>query len=791
MLAQNAKLSFASRAEALMCQLAALYGIERCYRDVWGKWRQASASTVMRVLATLGAEVSGFDWDGWEPSRSKAGSREERLLEKALRTRESEATRRLVEPVYVAWRGKLTLAVHQTAWSRLGAPDGWVYFALSLEEGGEVTKAVRVSTLVSGKPVHLCWDLPLGYHRLAVEGAGLSEVALVISAPPTCWPPGLSRETGRLVSDKTRPEEDAAQTQLFGPGWGVFAPVYALPSLGRRNQAGNNEGVAWVGLGDLGDLAELRRLVGRLGGSVVATLPLLGLLRDGIPAGVSRGSRAAGRGSEGETVDFVFDPSPYRPSSRLFFDELYLAVDRTPEWKECTCLRKTWESGLQAQAAKLAEGSLVDYAEVAALKRRLITTASRCFFEHSEGSRRESLAAYLGAHPEAERYAQFCADHGSLCQQGQGRRDEIVRSYLYAQWQLDEQLNGTSCGDSHIRDARVVGLMLDLPVGVHPRGFDVWRWPELFARDMSIGAPPDLFFEEGQNWACPPLQPEAMRRDGYAYLASCLRHHMQHSTHLRVDHIMWLHRAYWIPEGKPAAEGVYVTYPTDELYAVLCLESWRHRTVVVGEDLGTVGRGVRARLRRHGVLGTWVLQGALRPRAARAVRPAPPHSVALLGTHDMFPFAGYVEGKDISVRIESGRVGAATARRALAARRRLLARLAHDLCAGPSESLGASPGTGTGDLRGTQALPETTTLLRLVLSFLGQSDAPLVLVGLRDLLLESEPENIPGTGPERSNWRRRLQASPEQIEAALVEAAALLRRSGAPGPLLQCPANAS
>ncbi len=94
---------------------------------------------------------------------------------------------------------------------------------------------------------------------------------------------------------------------------------------------------------------------------------------------------------------------------------------------------------------------------------------------------------------------------------------------------------------------------------------------------------------------------------------------MRHARYLRIDHVMSLHRLFWVPEGTEPTDGVYVTYPADELYAVLCLESHRHQTVVVGEDLGTVPAGVRSAMRRHRLLRTWVLQAALRPRAAEPV----------------------------------------------------------------------------------------------------------------------------------------------------------------------------
>ena len=191
----------------------------------------------------------------------------------------------------------------------------------------------------------------------------------------------------------------------------------------------------------------------------------------------------------------------------------------------------------------------------------------------------------------------------------------------------------------------LAGLFLDLPLGVHPGGFDSWRWPEVFVSGISTGAPPDSFFSGGQDWNFHPLHPERIRERGHQYLARSVHHHMRHANYLRVDHVMSLHRLFWVPEGMSPKEGVYVAYPSEESYAVLAVESHRNRTLVVGEDLGTVPAGVRASMRRHGVLGTWVMQSSMRSRGPKVVGAVPRCVVASLNTHDMFPFAGFPAGR--------------------------------------------------------------------------------------------------------------------------------------------------
>jgi 4-alpha-glucanotransferase len=101
----------------------------------------------------------------------------------------------------------------------------------------------------------------------------------------------------------------------------------------------------------------------------------------------------------------------------------------------------------------------------------------------------------------------------------------------------------------------------------------------------------------------------------------------------------------------------------------------------------------------------------------------------------MFPFAGFVEGDDIRIRLATGQVNEGGARREAAARARLVARL----------RVWAEEQQSDADL------------LRALLKHLRRSPAGLTLVNLEDLLLETRPQNVPGTGPEWGNWRRKAR----------------------------------
>jgi 4-alpha-glucanotransferase len=392
-----------------------------------------------------------------------------------------------------------------------------------------------------------------------------------------------------------------------------------------------------------------------------------------------------------------------------------------------------------------------------ALQRRVLEILADHFFrEPSE--RQAALDGYLAENPEAESYARFRA--AADRQPGpwptwpeplrSGRiapadyDEQICRRHLYAQWQAAEQFQAAA------RRARELKLVwyLDYPLGVSGDGYDVWRRPELFVRGASGGAPPDSFFTRGQDWGFPPLHPEAIRRDHYRYLIASLGQHLRYAGALRIDHVMSYYRLYWVPQGMPAKDGVYVRYPMDELFGVLTLESHRHRAEVVGENLGTVPPEVDAALAQHGVDGMYVVQYELQPEPARALRPVPAGSVAGLNTHDMPAFATFWSGLDIDDRMDLGLIDAAAAspqRDTRAAMRVALIKLLE------SEGL----------LK--DGLTNTESVLEASLTLLARSPAAVVLVGLEDLWGETQPQNTPGTLHERANWQRKTKLRFEEF----------------------------
>jgi len=365
------------------------------------------------------------------------------------------------------------------------------------------------------------------------------------------------------------------------PVWGAFAPLYSMRSA-RSDRFGG---------ADFKDLGRAIEWINSLGGDAVGTLPLL--------------------------ATFEGDDSPYLPVSRRLWNELYLDLDEIPEVEGLP-------DGFERESAALAAMDLVDYPRLAKHRRSVLADAAKRLYA-SSSTRRDELERWLLAHPLVDEYAAF-----------RGGSDESERRYhRYVQWQCRQQLDVLT---HH-------GLYLDLPVGVHPEGFDAWREREVFAQGVAVGAPPDALFAGGQNWAVPALHPQRSRAQGHRYFAECVRTHTELARALRIDHVMGLYRRYWIPPGFEPTEGIYVDMPANELVAVLAIESQRHETVIVGEDLGTVQPRVREDMATHDMRRLHVAQFSLDEPVAHS-------SVASLNTHDTPLFGAFWDGDDARGELE-------------------------------------------------------------------------------------------------------------------------------------------
>ena len=429
--------------------------------------------------------------------------------EKSLKTLLEKPFKRALPPVLIVRREQETVKVPVTF--AANAEDSSFDYEIVLENGEKLTGKKDVAILpvseerTIGKKTYeqriFRFDVPelLGYHTLTVSGKDVVKQGRTMSlivVPEKCYTPEMMQHGGKP--------------------WGFPVQLYALRS--ERN---------W-GIGDFTDLKELCAVAKGFGADIVGINPI--------------------------NVAFVANwetASPYYSSTRLFLNPLYIDVDAVAgaekvlkKWKKSAEVRDGLE---RAKASRL-----VDYTTVGTLK----TEALRLLFAAFKGDKDfdvfcaengkdlddaalyQALSVFFvndrGRHasaddldhaldkmatiddlylrkgcgfkswgkayssPDTEQARRFAADHA----------DEI-RFYKFIFWIADRQFNAAS--EASEKAGLGVGLYQDLAVGVASESAETWGDQQLFATDLSIGSPPDMFNANGQEWGVAPMRPDVMR----------------------------------------------------------------------------------------------------------------------------------------------------------------------------------------------------------------------------------------------------------------------------------------
>ncbi len=727
----------------ILDRLAALAGIEPAYHDIWGEGRALSGPSKSALLAAMGLAAATVA----EAEKSLAG------LERA-------AWQRLLDSVVVrVARGDASLAapIHHPA----SAVAGYLAWTLTEEDGARHRGRVRVADLplmarhaigtetFERRALALPANLPLGYHRLeaVLEGCGdpIADATTLIVAPSQCYLP---------------------DTLTKAPGlWGFALQIYGL--AGPRS---------W-GMGDFGELGRFAERARELGANVIGLNPTNAL--------------------------FIGNPahaSPYAPSHRGFLNPLYIEIEAVPEFAACEPARiDVAAPAFQARLAAARASRDVDYVAVAALKLPILERLYATFRATASEARAADFARFrtaggaaladfaifeaLSEHfrdgkighfpwrdwpaayrdPASPEVAAFAVAH-----------DERLGFHQYLQWEAERQLAAAAAR----AQGMALGLYRDLALGADPHGAEGWIQQRSLAFGAALGAPPDPFNPQGQNWGLPPFNPIALRERAYGPFIDLLRANMRHAGALRIDHVLGFNRLFWIPAGEAAASGGYVRAPLDDLVAITALESQRARCVVVGEDLGTVPDGLRERLAAAAILSCRLLYFERDPDGAFHRPEAYPALAHLaVGTHDLPTLPGYWRDRDIEVFAALGLFPSAAAEQnarvdRAAARQALIVALIDE---GLWPEGRAVPASASDDL------------VAAAYAFLARAPGRLLMVQLEDVLGQLEQTNLPGTTSGHDNWCRKLPVSGEALanDPRLTSLARLLRAirpAGAAGP---------
>ncbi len=687
--------------------LAKTAGLMTSYKSAGsGKPVHAPAHSLIAALNSLGIAIDS-------PAQA----------EKTLATILADRAKTPLEPVYTSTADRPATVTYRLKTTRAGQPkaNGRVSVSIQLESGETQTLPVSLADcavvsakLPDGSTAHAAKlklpKLPMGYHTLRTKAGPREDEALIISAP--------------TVSYQT-PEDDHGNPLK---SLGLFCPTYAIRSH-------NN-----LGVGNLTDLRQLAEWAHDHGCDLSSTLPLLAVFNDDSQ---------------------LFEPAPYSPVSRNFWNELFLDAQRTSTFENSKTARKIASSAAftkQRDALRNREDT-VDYRAAAKLQNQLLDALANDFFNNG-GNTSPAFKAFLEAQPDAKTYARFratCEKRGEAWRTWPDRMrngslkpadadPQAEKRHLYAQFAMTTQMAEFS-EDMASRGGR---LYLDLAIGVHPDGFDVWNNQQAFMLGSVVGAPPDPMFTEGQNWGFPPLHPEVIREQRYKPIIDAIRTHTDHAHFLRLDHVMGFHRLFLIPESLPASEGVYARYHDDELFAMLSLESHRAGCRLIGENLGTVPQRVEQLMTKHKVGKLYVGQFEMTGKASRGMRPVPRDVAASLNTHDLPTFANNFNATDMPERIEAGVFNPDLAEDEIKNRLKGSNAVAKWLAK-------------RGEIKSENAKP--TEIAIALYRYLAASDAELALVNIEDLWGETRWQNIPGTTTEHDNWQHKLAKTLDEITA--------------------------
>lgn len=609
----------AERLARPLIKLAKACSVATFYIDQVGNYTEITDEALQGVLAALGY-----------PAYS-----DEDIAESYKQVMHHKANQ-LIAPTIVSFNGSVTRVPVQD--KGLATSSNNIRVTVNFENGvtdNDGASSITLSATNDEKGnfyVELPDDLPMGYHT--VHAQIISETGAVLAKAEATLIAALAKiPVPQSVQERHR--------------WGFMTQLYSV-----RSQE------SW-GVGDYGDLRRLLKDAASIG---KADFMLINPIHAAAPV-------------------TPLEPSPYLPESRRFLNVTYIRPQDIPEFAELS--EEDRQKVQELHDSVKARNDDPNPMDINAAWDAKLPALHIIFNQPRSTEREQAFADFKQRSGEdLDAFATWCVafevwgapwgDNLWFDTTGKGSPEietlkhdhaELLEFYRWLQWIADEQI---AAAHSEAKEAGMaLGLMQDMAVGVHGFGADVWWSPERFANGVSVGAPPDFYNQQGQDWGQPPFDPNYLEETGFIAYRDMVHNVFLHAGAVRIDHMLGLFRLWWIPRGQGAKNGAYVYYNSDAMLAVLTIEATRAGGLVIGEDLGTVPKYVTKILAAHGVLGTVVewfthdddAEKAAKKAGKKELIYADPstyreYALASVTTHDLPPTAGYLAFEHVKLREE-------------------------------------------------------------------------------------------------------------------------------------------
>jgi 4-alpha-glucanotransferase len=694
--------------DELINELAELCGIIPEYWDIFGNKHITSIETKKAILKAMKLDIDS-----------------EESIKNAIYAKKAYPWNRFVEPVKVISVNEQPLKISIYARVEEKEEDKiCISWSIRNEEGQKTDEFILTRDKITisderwmyGRR-HIKIDLSdkrhrdIGYYSMDIKfkipNVEISGTSKIIITPDHCYIP---------------PELENKKT------WGISINLYSIRSS--KN---------W-GVGDFGDLKKIVQWVSGLKGGFVGINPLHAIPNKK-PFGIS----------------------PYSPVSRLYKNFIYLDIESIPEVKELSSSQWSVDS---SQIEDLKNSELIDYERVASLKMSVLRAAFEVFYkEHylKDSIRCKDFLRYISEEGNnLEAFATYLVSSQWPVASSHDSSQKEILFYKYIQWLIDEQLKEISELAKSL--GMPIGLYHDLAIGSIGDGSDARNFHDVIAEGIDLGAPPDDFNPSGQNWGFPPLVPERLKESGYDFFIHTIRKNMQHFGALRIDHALGMFRQFWIPNWMPASHGAYVKQPTEDLLRIIALESVRNRTMVIAEDLGTIGENVRETLFKFRMLSYRLLYFERNYPDPSFLSPEkyPEMALCAVTTHDLPTIYGWWIGRDIELKKRLGIFpDESVEQRNIGERERdkrllLEAILAHSK---NNKTMSHEPSA----MSQFELSAMSDELCLAIYEYLARTPCKLLAVSLDDAIGTLDQQNMPGITDSYPSWMQKTSITLEQM----------------------------